>query len=212
MPAPQPARGAKAALWASLAAGLLVLLAAFFEWVIIDLEPALVFLPMHLLVAPAILFVVTLWALGLALDVKRHGRAALQPLAVCVIAWALLATIPWLRLWLAVDFRWHLADRERIVEDIRRGVLVPNVDYNGALVALGLGSPHVSAGHNEVVLERHPEGPWVLFFTFRGVLNHYSGFLKVPEGCECDPETFSDLSNRRHQVVPYGNGWYWVTR
>lgn len=200
----------RSCLWASLAASFLALSAAFWTWALIDLEPALVFMPLHWVVAPAILFAVTLWAMAVAFGVKRRGRGALAPLAVCVVAWILLATLPWLRLWLAFDFAWKLSERERIVEDIRRGVLGPNVDYNGAMVALGRSYAHVSAGDNEVVLERRPEGPWVLFFTFRGVLNHYSGFLYVPEGG--NPETFSDLSDRRHQVVPYGHGWYWVAR
>ena len=195
---PSVPRGAtsRAVLWASLAAAPLAFSAAFWEWTLVDLEPALVFLPMHLLVAPAILFVVTLWALVVASGARTRGRAALAPLAVCLVTWTLLTTVPWLRLWLTFNFHWHRTDRERVVEDIRRGVLAPNVDYNASLIALGRSYPHISAGNNNVVVEKRPEGPWVLFFTFRGVLNHYSGFLHVPEGG--DPETFHDLADHRH--------------
>ena len=89
------------------------------------------------------------------------------------------------------------------------GTLRPNVAHNGSLIALGRSGPNVSAGGNEMMVETRADKPWVLFFTFRGI-NHYSGFLHVPDGG--DPDTFADLSERRHQIVPHAPGWYFVAR
>ncbi len=49
----------------------------------------------------------------------------------------------------------------------------------------------------------------MFFFTFRGVLDNYSGFLFVPDGG--DPKEFYDLGEPGStQLVKYGKNWYWA--
>ena len=65
-------------------------------------------------------------------------------------------------------------------------------------------------GGNEVVVEEHDDKTYVLFFTFRGVLDNYSGFLYVPDGGS--PSLFSDLDEQQFtQIVPLEENWYFVS-
>lgn len=63
-------------------------------------------------------------------------------------------------------------------------------------------------GGNEIVVERHREGAYVLFFTYRGVLDNYSGFLFVPQGG--DPRGFRDLGETGTTIEPLEQQWYFV--
>jgi hypothetical protein len=75
--------------------------------------------------------------------------------------------------------RWKpcLADREEVVGLIASGKLRPNVRHNSSLIALPSEFAAVSLGGVEVVVERNGDQLKVLFFTFRGVLDSFAGFV-----------------------------------
>jgi hypothetical protein len=187
----------------------IALLAAAFEWTLIDSFPALMFMPGHLVVSLAPLVGGTIWAAAELRRVRRGGWWHAAPFAVCVATLLALQYLPFTRIWLDANFWWHRTEREPIVRQVEDGTLEPNVAHNGSLIALGDKTGKVSAGDNDIMIETRAGKPWVLFFTFRGI-NHYSGFLHMPDGG--DPETFADLSERRHQIVQYAAGWYFVAR
>jgi hypothetical protein len=65
-------------------------------------------------------------------------------------------------------------------------------------------------GGNEVVVERHGGETYILFFTYRGILDNYSGFLYVTNGGS--PSLFSDLSEEQFtQIVPQEQDWYFIS-
>ena len=65
-------------------------------------------------------------------------------------------------------------------------------------------------GGNEVVVESHDGANYVFFFTFRGILDNYSGFLYVPEGGKAS--RFSDLSEQDStQIKHLENNWYFTS-
>ena len=69
----------------------------------------------------------------------------------------------------------------------------------------------VSKGGNEVIIERGEEGLYVFYFTYRGVLDNYAGFLLVPEGG--DPRRYSDIEHGgARQVQRFGGRWYFVSQ
>jgi len=90
------------------------------------------------------------------------------------------------------------------------GTLQPNVDHNPRLIRLDESYPLVSMGGNEIVVEEHDGGKYVLFFTFRGILDNYSGFLYVPSGGV--PSLFSDLNEQQFtEIEPLEENWYFVS-
>jgi hypothetical protein len=189
-----------------IAAALFAILAAALDWSLIDRFPALMFMPGHLLVSLVPLTLASIWSVLQLFRVRSGGLLHAAPLAVCATAFVILAGAPFTRIWLGANFWLHAAEREQIVRAVARGKLRPNVAHNASLIGLGPNRSHVSAGGNEIMVETRAGKPWVLFFTFRGI-NHYSGFLHVPDGG--DPETFAD---RRHQIVPWTPTWYFVAR
>lgn len=59
------------------------------------------------------------------------------------------------------------------------------------------------------MVEEHDGLQYVFFFTFRGILDNYSGFLFVPEGG--DPTRFRDLNEPEStQLARYASHWYFA--
>lgn len=204
MAAPPSSKLVRVALVASNATGALVLALAALEWTLMDALTPFGFLPVAtaaawLFAASGVLAVV---ALGLRLRTDRL-RAA-RPLLVQAIVLLAASFVPFARIALELDFRCHGADRERVVELVRAGRLRPGP----GLVPLPAALAHVSRG-GEVEVIAGGERATVLFFTFRGVLDHYAGFVySAADAAPADPG--DEIPWR--EVDRYGRHWWWVSR
>jgi hypothetical protein len=198
----------RAGLLACVAVSLLALWIAAFEMPFADLPSG--FVPFPLLPLTALAFTACIvWSLFLLARVRRHGVKFAGPLIVCALTLTALAYAPFTEIWLRTNFRLYRADRERIIARVEAGELTPNVAHNRHLIALGDNAPHVSAGGNDVVIDRSAEGLYVLFLTSRGIRHYFSGFLHVPRGG--DPAKFFEFDDQPpKQLVRYDSDWYFV--
>lgn len=148
------------------------------------------------------------WELIMLLRRPRRWRNSWRAAMILACGVAAL-TVPFTDIWLEWYFDSYQADREKVVEMIKSGKLAPNVLHNPRLIALPPDSPGVSMGGNEVLVEGHDGGKYVFFFTYRGILDNYSGFLYVPDGG--DPRRFADLGEEKTtQLVPVRGRWVYA--
>ena len=149
---------------------------AFFYWHFVDwltpfLAPSL-WLPVLVLQALALVV-----ALVVAFRRWRtSGAASLLPLLLCLLVVLCALFVDFTRLWLQTHFFLGRAAREAVVRQIARGELRPNVVRNPGLVRLPQRYRWVSLGGGEVMVE----GEKVFFFTFRGILDNFAGFVHTP--------------------------------
>jgi hypothetical protein len=176
-----------------------------FHWTLIDWITPFLMPPVQ---GAAWLFFATALAFALVETVRsrRAPTRALAPIAVCFIAIALLATVPFTRIWLAANFRLKLSDREAVVRQVVNHELRPNVSHNSALIALPP-RPELSSGGNEIIIQPSDRGPFVFFFTYRGILDNASGFVWVPPGASPGEFRRSEFA----EVIPYAPNWYFVS-
>jgi hypothetical protein len=105
--------------------------------------------------------------------------------------------VPWTQIAITADFWFKRSAREAVVADILAGRLVPN-DRGIVPVPFGL-----SAGGNEAMLEPCAPQACALFFTFRGIVDSYAGFLFVPDGSQLGDVYYAEQ-------IPFGGNWFWV--
>ena len=92
---------------------------------------------------------------------------------------------------------------------VEAGELKPNVHYDKSMIALGATEPNVSAGGNDIVVDKAKDGTYVLFLTSRGLKHYFTGFLHVPPGS--DPKDFFEFDDKPpSQLVHYDKNWYFV--
>lgn len=197
----------KPSLWFAATASASLLLITAFEWSLIDwLTPLL-----YVAALGAVWLVFALAVLSALFSAFRHrrqGPRAALPLGLCLAAFLLAMLAPFTDLWLWVNFHRHQAEREAVVRQISGGELRPGTSPHDKLVALPPGSG-LSQGGDQVIVERHDGRLYVLFFTYRGILDNYSGFLFVPPGG--DPALFDARQGRTPQLIRYGEHWYFTS-
>lgn len=201
--------GLRRCLRASLLASVLLVLTKALQWSIIDLVTGFLLDP-FLALLWLFLSATTVWGVVvLVRNAKLTGWRAASPLLVCLAGVACALFVPFTSIWLNANYHLLRHSRIQVVRRVQEGSLRPNVSYNQSLISLGLLSPPVSTGGNEIVVERHDGQPYVFFFTYRGVLDNFSGYLFVPTGG--DPRKFSDLVDTAStQVERVESNWYFA--
>ena len=198
----------RTALLAAAIISIGTLLLATFELSMADFPSGFVLLGILPLTA-LMFFGCFVWTATLLLRIRKGGAKFALPFLICAATLALLVYAPLQKVALQRNFYWHRADRERIVARVEAGELKPNVDYNKSLIALGEKEPNVSAGGNDIVVDKAEGGTYVLFLTSRGLKHYFTGFLHVPPGS--DPKDFFEFDDKPpSQLVRYDEDWYFV--
>jgi hypothetical protein len=204
------ARAKPSVRWGALAAiiiSLVTLCLATFELSMGDFPSALVLMGIVPLAA-LLFFACLLWSASQLLRIRKDGVKFAAPFAICVATLLMLQYAPLQQIYLNQNFWRHRADRDRIVERVENGELLPNVDYNKNLIALPRRDANVSAG-GDIVIEDVDEGVYVLFLTSRGFKHYFTGFLRVPPNG--DPKKFFEFSDKPpSQLVRYDKEWWFV--
>lgn len=191
----------------SIISGILLLSCQAFEWDIVDLITPFLLLPLQGL----LFFFAFICAIVAIVHIFRHkdqGAFTYAPILVSVGVFLTAFFFPFTQLWLNANFHLKRGAREQVVADVKAGILKPNVSYNSELIALEKGQ-NLSSGGDEILVEGEPGDEYVFFFTYRGILDNYSGFLWVPKLKK--PEGFSDLHEPSTQIIPFGGNWYYVS-
>ncbi|WP_428770155.1 hypothetical protein V1L52_12660 [Treponema sp. HNW] len=199
----------KSVLFTAAGTSLFAIGTAVLKWPIIDTITEFLFLPLAgfigiIFLGSFVLSVVYAW------DYRKRHRFCFVPLIIQIVTVFIIFFIPFTRLWLKWNFLHYKEEREKIVEKVIAGELKPNVEYNGSLIELDSSFPLVSLGGNQIVVETNDGKPYVFFYTYRGILDNYAGFLYLPEGG--DPSLFYDLyEESRTEIEKMEPGIYWVS-
>jgi hypothetical protein len=198
----------RAALVVAAAISLLTLSIATFELSMADWPSGLLLLGVLPLTALSFCGC-ALWSATQLLRIRRDGVKFALPFLIYALTLVILVYAPLQQIALQRNFDWHRQNRERIVARVEARELKPNVDTNENLIALGDREPHVSAGGNDIVVDRTEHGAYVLFLTSRGLKHYFTGFLHVPAGA--DPKDFFEFDDKPpSQLVRYDKDWYFV--
>ncbi len=185
-------------------------IANLFHWIFVELFFPLGLFPLHLWIAGAPFVICAVWSLIQVRHVRKHGIVWLVPAALSFAAYVFLATVPFTEWWLDLNFWRHRAEREKVVTLVAQDELKPNVAHSRQLIALDSTFGRVSAGGNDIIVRRKDGRTYVLFFTFRGILSRYSGFLNIPP--DGSVEEYRELGgDRGREKVRITDRWYFVS-
>jgi len=193
----------------AIAASLAVIILVAFEWSIIDRITPFLYMPLAGIIWIFYL-IAAIAGLTCVFKYKKLGLVSFSPLIILAAAFLIVYFVPFTNLWLKVDFAIYKNEREEIVRKVYGNELKPNVSHNPTLIDLGNLYPLVSMGGNEIVVEEYAGLKYIFFYTFRGVLDNYSGFIYVPNGGE--PKYYSDLhESDSTQITPLDGNWYYAS-
>ncbi|MCM3729011.1 hypothetical protein M3226_25550 [Neobacillus cucumis] len=155
----------------AIISSVIVILYMFFQWKIIDMITEFLMLPVLLIVFGFFIFI-TIRAIITLFKNKNW-----KPLVIQVFTILLLIFIPFNQIILNLNFKWNKSEREQVANMVKNGELKPNVSYNSSLIHLPKEYTHLSSGGGDIVVEKSGKNYNILFFTYRGILDNFSGFV-----------------------------------
>lgn len=193
----------------SVGVSVFAILVMAFQWSIVDwITP---FLMMPLMLVVFVTFAIGIFfSLSCLFNFKEIRWLATVPLTIQLVAFVILKFVPFTKLWIDADYHLFESQRHEVIERVYSGELVSNVKHNASLISLGTEYSKISMGGNEIVVKEIDGLIYVFFFTFRGILDNYSGFLYVPDGG--DPKNYADFNDADvTQIIQYDNNWYYAS-
>lgn len=184
---------------------LLIIMKAFYS-IIIDIISVFLFAPLSMVVSFMFLAAAIVSLVVAIRKYKALGSVSLIPLAIQLVSVVIVIYVPFTYIWIKSYHHIYKSDREKIVRKIESGELGGHSGARSRLIRLGDDHPYVSMGGNDIVVEERDGRKFVFFFTFRGILDNYSGLLYVPPGG--DPKDY-DKHEEIMQIISLGDDWYY---
>lgn len=188
-------------LYLSLVSSILVILVAFFQWNLIEIITEFLMLPIWFVVF-GFFIIITVKTITNLLKNKDW-----KPFTIQLITILLWLFFPFTQVMLDLDFKMNKSDREEVVKMVENGTLKPNVSYDSSLIQLPEKYDQLSKGGGEIVIEKSDNNYLILFFTFRGILDNFSGFVYSPNDKK---PSQSDFDGEFIQIEKLDENWYFV--
>ncbi|MFS8604560.1 hypothetical protein LRO89_18295 [Priestia megaterium] len=186
----------------SLMSSLLVILVSLFQWDLVDMITEFLMLPVWLFVY-AFFIIITVWAL-----IHLFKNRKWQPFVIQLITIILWFFFPFTQVNLDLNFKIHQNKREEVAARIKNGVIKPNVPDSPSLIQLPKEYTQLSKGGGDIVVENKGKATSILFFTYRGMLDNFSGFVYDPNDHK---PSKSDFDGDFKQIEKLHKNWYYVS-
>jgi len=198
------------ALIFSISIATAAVLICIFRWTLVEYVTQ--FLEPRLETAVAALFLVSLiWSAIYAVIKRRLGIVkAVAPLGINIATAAVVTFVPFTQITTNLDFRFHLNARTNVARDVLAGKYddrVQNPGGRGDLIPLSGSLSGLSSG-GEIVRLRRPGDTLVLFFSFRGILDSFSGFVYSSYDT---PPVAGDFGAKFIENERLRQNWFWIT-
>ena len=177
----------------------MVILLLFFQWNLVDIITEFLMLPIWLLVF-GFFIVITVKSI-----INLFNNKEWKPFAIQLLTVLLWIFFPFNQVILDLDFKMNKTEREKVVEMVINGTLKPNVSHNASLILLPKKYKRLSKGGGEIIIEKNNN--LVLFFTYRGILDNFSGFVYSPNDKE---PNHRDFDGDFKQIEKLDKNWYFV--
>jgi hypothetical protein len=194
--------------WLSIIASIVATSINIFRWSLIEiLTPFLE--PMLELAIYGFFLIIIIWSFIFGLmKMKSQKIKAFIPIIINIAAVIIIFVVPFTAITTKMDFYFHINEREDVIEKITNGELISNVSYNDSLINLPAKYKNLSKGGGNIVVEYENKNPNVFFFTFRGVIDNFSGFAYMSDGNE--PERNDFLCTQILEVEKLKDHWFWL--
>jgi len=186
----------------SLISSLFVILVSLFQWDLVDIITEFLMLPIWLFVY-AFFIIMTIWTL-----IHLFKKRKWQPFVIQLITISLWFLFPFNQVNLDLNFKIHQDKREEVATKIENGVIKPNVSDSPSLIQLPKKYTQMSKGGGDIVVETKGKAKSILFFTYRGMLDNFSGFVYNPND---NKPSKSDFNGDFKQIKKVHKNWYYVS-
>jgi len=129
----------------------------------------------------------------------------LVPIFITFLTFVIIAFAPLNEIYLSLDYIAYYNKRKEVIDVIYNQNLG---QFNGNSYVYELPKKYKSLSYEgEIVIENNYKNKIILFYTYRGIMDNFSGFIYIPNGYILHNEIFN---SEIIQKVKINNNWYWV--
>ncbi|MDR7071651.1 hypothetical protein [Fictibacillus barbaricus] len=184
----------------SIMSSLLIIVLPFLQWKLMDLL-TLFLMPFAWLIVYGSFIVIFILSI-----IRLFKKKDWKPLGIQMLAIVLWILIPFNQIVIEMDFKRNESKRNEVITKVNDGTFVPNVSYNPSLIHLPKEYKHLSNGGGDIVIEKQGNDYAVLFFTFRGILDNFSGIVYSPN----DRKPTHSFGENFIEIKKLDDNWYFV--
>lgn len=189
-----------------LIGSLTILLQNIYRWTIVDIFTPFIAILIEMI--GYLVFIVCSLIVFVYFVISKCQRARNGiPILINIVVIILIFIIPFTSITVNLDYRFNKSEREEVVKLVLDGSLKPNLSFNAALIHLPDKYEKLSKGGGEIIVEGSGQDTQILFFTYRGVVDNFAGFIYTANGSRPDEMLFGDFI----QVKKFDKNWYWVS-
>jgi hypothetical protein len=194
----------------SIIAGISLVFVRIFNWTITLLIGLILDKLLEYLTLIALLIAIGLSVAFLIKNYRVGNTNKFLPLSVAILFFlmACILPIPWDTVSLKMECFINNPRREKVVNMVRNNELKPNVSYNKSLIQLPKKYAYLSQGGGEIIVERSKTDNTlnVFFYSFRGVLDNFSGYIYTASSIRPDKHIFDGDFK---QIIKVSDHCYW---
>ncbi|AJH19153.1 hypothetical protein EXW32_15100 [Bacillus mycoides] len=186
----------------TLISGLALILYHFFKWYLVEFLTPFV-MPFLSIIVHGLFFLILIFTIIHLIKYKNWKPLIIQ--LIIIITWI---CIPFNEIYINLDFIIYKEDREKVIALIEHKELTPNVHYDSRQIHLPTQFASTSKNGGDVIIQQNKNGISVFFFTYRGILDNFSGFIYTPN--DTRPNKY-DFNNEYKEITKIEKNWYYVT-
>lgn len=191
----------------TLILSVLILIINIFRWSLVEiltpfLEPMLEILVygcFYLFIFISLLYV-------LLTKSPRNRKKNAIPLGIMILVFGIIVLVPFTKITIQIDYYAHHNERQEVIKLIEVDKIIKSKDHFVTLLPKKY--RYLSKGGGEIVITGSKNHREVLFYTFRGVIDNFSGFIYTSNDAYPDEALYG---SRFIEVKKYKEHWYWVS-
>jgi hypothetical protein len=187
---------------ASIFFGFCIITFTALQWILIDILTPFCIGPVILISFLCLILMLLASVIYIPFRIKKHLVEAFAPLVINVATCAIIWFVPFNNIWLDIVFSANWQGYNEVVQMVERGEIGL---VTGKAVQLPQKYQYLSTGGGDIIIEKQDGVTSILFFTYRGVLDNYSGYVYRSDN---SPPPEDDLLGPWKQVMQKKPHWF----
>lgn len=177
----------------------------FFQWKIVDIITPYLMMYFYLIVAVTLFYMLVYSAIDIIDNFIKKIKINFIPFIITFVTIIIIIFIPLKSIYIDLDYLIYQNKREEVINMVYNELQMEDINY--LVYKLPKKYKSVSCARY-IIIEKYDENKIVLFFTYIGIMNSFSGFVYVPDDYILSDEAFCSYIIQKREM---DNNWYWIS-
>lgn len=181
---------------------IILILVILFQYKIDDTRFLILFFNLFTVVI-ILFFMFVLAVTSIIINLIKNKKINFIPIFISLFAFIIIVFAPLTEMYVTIDYYLYHSKREDIIEMLYNA---EQVNRNSYIYKLPEKYQSLSCD-GEIVIENDYKNKIILFYTYRGIMDSFSGFIYVPNSYVLYDEVYGSEIIKK---IKFNENWYWV--